>query len=70
MTSKEQLIDLVERLDEEQAAETLDLLQPRYASTSGRRRLPAFVGLGHSGAGDLGRRAKEIVRNELGNRTA
>jgi hypothetical protein len=69
MTSKEQLIDLVEQLDEDQAAEALDLLQPRYAPPSGRR-LPAFVGLGHSGVGDLGRRAKEIVRNELGNRTA
>jgi hypothetical protein len=70
MTRKEQLIDLVERLDETQAAEALDLLWARYAQLSGERELPAFVGTGHSGQGDLGRRAKQIVRDELGGRAA
>ncbi len=69
MTSKERLISLVERLDETQAAEALDLLASRY-DPSGERTLPAFVGMGHSGEGDLGRRAKEIVRDELGDRAA
>ncbi|GAA4684586.1 hypothetical protein [Phytohabitans rumicis] len=70
MTSKEQLIDLVEHLDEAEAAEVLDLLASRYAHRPGERKLPAFVGMGHSGQGDLGRRAKEIVRKELGGHAA
>lgn len=69
MTSKERLISLVERLDEGQAAEALDLLSSRYAPV-GERPLPPFVGMGHSGEGDLGRRAKEIVRDEMGGRAA
>lgn len=68
MTRKEQLIDLVERLDEGEAAEALDLLWQRYARPPDRRVLPKFVGLGHSGRGDLGRRAKDIVRDELSGR--
>jgi hypothetical protein len=62
MTSKEQLLDLVEHLDEAQAAEVLDLLATRFSERTGERDLPSFVGMGHSGEGDLGRRAKEIVR--------
>jgi hypothetical protein len=69
MTPKEQLIDLVERLDEAEAAEVLKLLSSRYGELpKGERRLPAFVGMGHSGRSDLGRRAKEILRDELGGR--
>jgi hypothetical protein len=70
MTSKEQLIDLVEHLDEAQAAEALDLLAARFQERTGERDLPTFVGMGHSGQSDLGRRAKEIVRKELGGRAA
>jgi len=67
MTAKEQLIDLVEHLDEFEAADALDLLAARYGKPPKvERRLPAFVGMGHSGRGDLGRRAKEILREELG----
>lgn len=67
MTTKERLIDLVERLDEIQAAEALTLLAARYGEPSEiGHRLPAFVGMGHSGRSDLGRRAKEILREELG----
>jgi hypothetical protein len=49
MTVKEQLIDLVEHLDEAQAAEVLDLLSSRYPQGPTERELPAFVGMGHSG---------------------
>lgn len=67
MTTKEQLIDLVESLDETEAAEVLRLLDVHYGKTlEAKRRLPAFVGMGHSGRSDLGRRAKEILREELG----
>lgn len=70
MTRKEQLVALVERLDEAEAAEALDLLWQRYPRSPEQRALPRFVGMGHSGQGDLGRRAKEIVRDELGGHAA
>jgi hypothetical protein len=70
MTSKERLRDLVEHLDEAQSAAALDLLAARFTEQTGERELPSFVGMGHSGQGDLGRRAKEIVRKELGGRAA
>lgn len=64
--SKQRLIDLVEALDEEQTAEAIDLLEERFAEPPRARRLPKFVGMGHSGHGELGRRAKDIIRAELG----
>jgi hypothetical protein len=67
VTAKDQLIDLVETLDEIEAADVLNLLAARYGKPPKvERRLPAFVGMGHSGRGDLGRRAKDILRDELG----
>lgn len=68
MTTKELLIDLVEHLDDTQAAEALELLSARYPQSARFDDLPAFVGMGHSGRGDLARRAKEIVRREFGGR--
>ena len=66
MTAKEQLTDLVEHLDEFEAADALNLLAAWYGKPpKAERRLPAFIGLGHSGRGDLGRRAIEILREEL-----
>ncbi len=56
---------LVEQFDEERAVEVLGLRSARYAPAE-ERPLPAFVGTGHGGHGDLGRRAKAIVRAELG----
>jgi hypothetical protein len=71
MTTKELLFDLVERLDESEAADALELLTARYGKVSAEeRQLPAFVGMGHSGRTDLGRRAKEILRDELARRRA
>lgn len=66
MTTKERLIDLVEHLDDAQAAEALELLAARYPQSARSGDLPAFVGMGHSGRGDLARRAKEIIRREFG----
>lgn len=66
MTTKELLIDFAERLDEAEAAEALRLLTIRYGRNPAEERpLPRFVGMGHSGRNDLGRRAKEILRAKV-----
>lgn len=68
MTMKEQLHRLVDELDDEQVDQLLRLAEEFYASRE-RSGLPAFVGMGKSGRGDLGRQAKAIVREELGGGT-
>jgi hypothetical protein len=67
MTTKEQLRQLVDDLDEGQAAEALELLRKRYAAPIGRRRLP-FVGALHAEP-DFAERSEDILRDGLG-RTA
>jgi hypothetical protein len=68
MTTKEQLRQLVNDLDDGQAAEALELLRARYARpTMVRRRLP-FVATLHAEA-DFAARSEDILREELG-RTA
>jgi hypothetical protein len=67
MTTKEQLRRLVDGLDDGQAAEALELLRERYASTGERRRLP-FVGVLHAEP-DFAERSEDILRDGLG-RTA
>jgi hypothetical protein len=69
MTSRERLHVLIDELGDDEADRALQLIEEltdSVPSQRGRRTLPRFVGLGHSGQGDLGRRAKEIVRTELG----
>ena len=68
MTTKEQLHRLVDELDENQVDQLLRLAEEFYGSRE-RSGLPSFVGMGHSGRGDLGRQAKAIVREELGGAT-
>lgn len=68
MTTKEQLRQLVDGLDEGQAAEVLELLRKRYAAPSGHRRRLPFVGTLHAEA-DFAERSEDILRDSLG-RTA
>jgi hypothetical protein len=68
VTTKEQLHELVEHLGQEQAAEALTLLRARYgmaATPPEERPLPDWVGMHHSGRGDLSDRHEEILRSEL-----
>jgi hypothetical protein len=68
MTTKEQLHELIERLGQDEADEALTLLRARYglpATPAGERPLPEWVGMFHSGRGDLSERHEEILRNEL-----
>lgn len=68
VTTKEELHQLVERLGQDQATEALVLLRARYealaAPEQGERPLPAWVGMHHSGRGDLAERHEEILRSE------
>ncbi|MPZ67858.1 MAG: hypothetical protein GEU83_21045 [Pseudonocardiaceae bacterium] len=65
MTSKEQLLQLVEDLPEEQVDELLRLTRDLY-STPGGQRLPAFVGIGDSGRSDVSERAEVLLREGYG----
>ncbi len=67
MTGKERLHQLVDELPDELETRAVALLEDLAGQVPAqRRRMPSFVGMGHSGKGDLGRRAKEIIRDELG----
>ena len=68
MTVKEQLRSLVDDLDEDQAAEVLDLLRERLKRPVGTRRALPFVGT-LDAEPDFAERSEEILREELG-RTA
>jgi hypothetical protein len=60
---------LVERLGQDEAAEALTLLRARYSKSANApedRSLPEWVGMHHSGRGDLAERHEEILRSELG----
>jgi hypothetical protein len=68
VTTKEQLHELVEHLGQKEAAEALTLLRARYglsARPPEGQPLPDWVGMHHSGRGDLSERHEEILRNEL-----
>lgn len=66
MTSKDQLLQLVEQLPEEQAAELLKLATERYGVPDQRRPMPAFVGFGASGRSDISERVDEILADGFG----
>ncbi|MGH3500762.1 MAG: hypothetical protein ACRDQA_07680 [Nocardioidaceae bacterium] len=65
MTSKEQLLQLVEDLPEERAGELLRLAKDLYSTPEGEP-LPAFVGVGESGRSDVSERAEELLRDGFG----
>ncbi len=68
-TTKERLRQIVEELDEEQAADAIHLLDGRYVPKQRvRRELPAWVGAGRTKGGetDVSARGREILRAELG----
>jgi hypothetical protein len=62
VTSKEILLQLVERLSDEQADELLRLATHLYADPDRRHPLPAFVGIGDSGRTDVSERVDELLR--------
>jgi hypothetical protein len=65
MTKREQLHQLVEELPESRASDALEALRliARVPQRTGR---PAFVGIANTGETDLGRRAKDVLREEFG----
>lgn len=65
MTKREQLHALVEEISEDRAGDALEALR-LIARTSGRTGRPGFTGIANTGDTDLGRRAKDVVRAELG----
>jgi hypothetical protein len=66
VTSKQRLLQLVERLPDEQADELLRLATDLYADLDRRRPVPAFVGIGDSGRSDVSQRADEFLRDGFG----
>jgi hypothetical protein len=66
MTSKERLVQLVERLPDEQVDELLRLATDLYADPGERHPLPAFVGIGDSGRADVSERVDELLRDGFG----
>ncbi len=73
MTARDQLRHLVDTLPEDEAAALLAAIE-KWAAERGevlfsdkpRTWPPAFSGMMRSREGDLARRTKDIVRNELG----
>lgn len=65
MTTREQLRQLIEQLPEERTGDALEALR-LIARTPVRTGRPGFVGIANTGETDLGRRAKDVLRAELG----
>lgn len=66
MTSRDKLLQLVERLPEDQADELLRLATERYGIPDQRRPLPAFVGIGDSGRSDVSERVDDLLADGFG----
>lgn len=69
MTTKEQLHRLVDELGEEQAGHALVLLKTVTESrptSKNRRRVPASLGIGDSGRGDLSEHVGEALAEGFG----
>jgi len=66
VTSKDQLLYLVEQLTEEQADELLKHATERYGVPDQRRPLPAFVGIGDSGRSDISERVDDLLADGFG----
>jgi hypothetical protein len=66
VTSKERLLQLVDRLPEEHVDELFRIASDLYAVPEQRRPLPAFVGIGDSGRADVSERADELMREAFG----
>jgi hypothetical protein len=67
VTSRDKLLELVERLPEEQADELLRLAMERYVLPGQRQPLPAFVGIGDSGRSDISEQVDDFLANGFGN---
>jgi hypothetical protein len=66
VTSRDKLLELVERLPEEQVDELLRLAMERYSLPAQREPLPAFVGIGDSGRSDVSERVDDFLANGFG----
>lgn len=69
VTTKEQLHELVEVLDDEQATRALSVLSTlagRVPGQRSKRRLPASLGHAGSGRSDLSERVEEILAEGFG----
>jgi hypothetical protein len=66
MTSRDKLIELVEGLPDDQAAELLELATQLYVLPTQRRPLPAFVGIGDSGRTDVSERVDDLLGDGFG----
>jgi hypothetical protein len=65
MTEREQLHQLVEEVPDDRAGDALEAMRliARAPRRTGR---PGFVGIANTGETDLGHRAKDVLRAELG----
>jgi len=66
VTSRDKLMELVERLPEEQAEALLRLALERYVLPGRRQPLPAFVGIGDSGRSDVSERVDDFLAHGFG----
>lgn len=66
VTSRDKLLQFVERLPEEQADELLRLAMERYVLPDQRQPLPAFVGIGDSGRSDVSERVGDFLAHGFG----
>lgn len=66
VTKKEQLLQLVDDLGDEQVDELLQHASRLAHERPARRKEPSWFGAMHSGRGDLSERHEEILKAELG----
>ncbi|MEJ3748292.1 hypothetical protein WEI85_34030 [Actinomycetes bacterium KLBMP 9797] len=66
MTTKQRLLQLIERLPDEQAEELLRLATDLYTDPGQSRRMPAFIGIGDSGRSDVSERVDDLLRDGFG----
>lgn len=66
VTSRDKLLQFVERLPEDQADELLRLAMERYVLPDQRQPLPAFVGIGDSGRSDVSERVDDFLAHGFG----
>lgn len=59
--ARDRLHELVDQLPENELADALTTLEARLSA----RKLPGFVGMVHTGRGDLSERVKEVYREGI-----
>ncbi|WP_166346667.1 hypothetical protein [Phytoactinopolyspora limicola] len=66
MTKKEQLLELVDELGDEEVDELIQYASKLAGQKTSKRKEPSWFGGMRSGRGDLSERHEEILKSELG----